>query len=252
MRTKREPTLIASVRRALQLLEATAAHENGVTAKRLARETALPLGTTYHLLRTLAHEGYLRKLDSGGFVLGAALDALRDQGTAQAQLTRLRPSLAALRDELGVATYLACYDSGEVRIVDIADGPKTPRVHGLVDLHEAAHASALGKCLLRQLDEDSRRDYLSRHPPFDLTPYTVTQSREVIRRLTGSLSQRLEWDQQEYELGTGCAALPVAYGDAPGALAVSFPINRRPAMEAAVDQLASTARTMTYALSLTM
>lgn len=53
-------TLIGSVQRAMRLLEAVAGHECGAPAKQLARETGLALPTTYHLLRTLVHEGYLR------------------------------------------------------------------------------------------------------------------------------------------------------------------------------------------------
>jgi hypothetical protein len=65
------PTLITSVQRAFRLLEVVSAHENGAPAKQLARETGLPLATAYHLLRTLVHDGYVRKLDDGGFILGA-------------------------------------------------------------------------------------------------------------------------------------------------------------------------------------
>lgn len=38
---------------------------------------------------------------------------------------------------------------------------------------DAGHATAPGKCVLRGLDDESRRDYLSRHPPADLTPRRV-------------------------------------------------------------------------------
>ncbi|MGW2013427.1 hypothetical protein [Streptomyces sp. NPDC001927] len=47
---ERKPTLIGSVRRALLLLE--------IVAKRVSRTAGLPLDTTYHLLRTLVHDGY--------------------------------------------------------------------------------------------------------------------------------------------------------------------------------------------------
>ncbi|MFB7462115.1 helix-turn-helix domain-containing protein [Streptomyces sp. NPDC056224] len=61
------PTLIGSVQRALRLLEAMYA-EGGVTAKRLARLTGIPLPTVYHLLRTLSHEGYVQR-EGGSFRL---------------------------------------------------------------------------------------------------------------------------------------------------------------------------------------
>ncbi|ANW19293.1 helix-turn-helix domain-containing protein [Streptomyces clavuligerus] len=69
------PTLIGSVQRALRLLEATATHPDGAPAKQLAREAGIPLPTAYHLLRTLAHEGYLRR-ENGVFVIGGAVGRL--------------------------------------------------------------------------------------------------------------------------------------------------------------------------------
>ena len=245
-----EPTLISSVQRALHLLEATARHKDGAPAKRLARETGLPLGTAYHLLRTLVHEGYLRKRPDGGFVLGDALGTLRDAGRPQQEVTRTRPALAALRDELGMATYLARYEEGEIRVMDIADGPTTPRVHGLVELGDAAHASAVGKCILGQLDDDSREEYLARHPPYDLTPHTVTHRVQIRRSLAETSTMR--WDEQEFELGTGCAAVPIIIGSGVGALAVSYRAERRGHAEAASTRLMSAARYVTYALTLTM
>src|SRR3712207_4766822 len=100
------PPLIGSVQRAFRLLEAVRAHENEAPAKQLARETGMPLATAYHLLRTLVHDGYVRKLDDGGFILGDRLRTLHTAGRTQALLSRIRPALAALRDELSTATYL--------------------------------------------------------------------------------------------------------------------------------------------------
>lgn len=71
------PTLIGSVQRALRLLEAMSA-EGGVTAKRLARLTGIPLPTVYHLLRTLSHEGYVQR-EEGPFASRTIFRSLRDQ-----------------------------------------------------------------------------------------------------------------------------------------------------------------------------
>ncbi|MCK6210871.1 helix-turn-helix domain-containing protein [Georgenia sp. EYE_87] len=70
-----QPTLIHSVVRALNLLDAVGAAGGPVPAKRLARTVGLPLATTYHLLRTLVHEGYLARTPDG-YVLGERVDAL--------------------------------------------------------------------------------------------------------------------------------------------------------------------------------
>lgn len=143
-------------------------------AKKLARETGLPLATAYHLLRTLVHDGYVRKLDDGGFVLGDKLQTLHTTGRGQVLLSRIRPTLAALRDELATAAYLTFYEEGEIRVAEIVDGPQAPRVDLWVGFEDAGHATALGKSVLRELDDASRKDYLSRHALADLTPRTIT------------------------------------------------------------------------------
>ena len=68
----------------------------------MSRAAGLTLPTTYHLLRTLTHEGYLRRLDEGTYVLGDRLDVLRD-GSAARSAARARRTLESLRDELDSA-----------------------------------------------------------------------------------------------------------------------------------------------------
>ncbi|MCX5088246.1 IclR family transcriptional regulator [Streptomyces sp. NBC_00365] len=246
------PTLITSVQRAFRLLEAVGAHENGVPAKQLARETGLPLATAYHLLRTMVHDGYLRKLDDGGFVLGDKVQSLHSTGRGQALLGRVRPVLAALRDELATAAYLTFYEEGEIRVAEIVDGPRAPRVDLWVGCEDAGHATALGKCVLRELDDESRREYLSRHPLWDLTPRTITSPVELLRRLDSSPVAPGVMDLEEYALGTVCVAVPVYSGDTLGALGVSLPASRVSRLEEVVERLIPTANRVTRSLSLTI
>jgi DNA-binding IclR family transcriptional regulator len=82
--TARVPTgLIGSAQRALRVLELVAAAGAPVTAKVVARRAGYKLSTTYHLLNTLAHEGYLVHVGHGhGFLLGPKVDALTAQRSA--------------------------------------------------------------------------------------------------------------------------------------------------------------------------
>jgi IclR family acetate operon transcriptional repressor len=246
------PTLIASVQRAFRLLEAVSAHGNGAPAKQLARETQLPLATAYHLLRTLVHDGYVRKLDDGGFVLGDKLSLLSTVGGAQTLLNRARPALAALRDELSSAAYLTFYEEGEIRVAEIVDGPRTPRVDLWVGFEDAGHATALGKSVLRELDEDGRREYLSRHHLADLTPRTITSLPELLRRIESPPLAPAVTDLEEYALGTVCVAVPVYRGDTLGSLGVSIPVERQVRLQEIRARLLSVASRVTRSLSLTI
>ncbi|MGX1885488.1 IclR family transcriptional regulator [Streptomyces sp. NPDC055287] len=246
------PTLITSVQRAFRLLEAVGAHVSGAPAKQLARETGLPLATTYHLLRTLAHDGYIRKLDDGGFVIGDQLDVLQTGSRAQALLSRIRPTLAALRDELSAAAYLTFYEEGEIRVAEIVDGPRAQRVDLWVGFEDAGHATALGKCVLRELDDEARNDYLSRHTLADLTPRTITHRSELIRRLESSATAPAVMDLEEYALGTVCLAVPVYSGDVLGSLGVSMRADRLSRIDEVRARLVPTAGRVTRGLSLTI
>lgn len=232
------PTLISSVRRALRLLEAVADHPNGSPAKQLARETGMPLATTYHLLRTLLYDGYLRRLDEGLYVLGDRIDDLGRHGGHQTLISRVRPALTGVRDELRAAAYLSLYIDGEIQVVDIADGPNIPRVDLWVGFNDAGHATALGKCVLGQLSERERVEYVDRHPLVELTPNTATRAVELMRRITAS--QPYVWDREEFALGTTCVAVPVAGPGFSGALGLSWP-SRRASEIAGLDSLRAAA-----------
>ncbi|MEU6281018.1 IclR family transcriptional regulator [Streptomyces sp. NPDC047028] len=252
MAARDSPTLITSVQRALRLLEEVSAHENGAPAKQLARDTGLPLATAYHLLRTLVHDGYVRKLDDGGYVLGDKLQSLHTDGRAQRLLSRVRPALAALRDELAGAAYLTFYEDGEIRVAEIVDGPRAPRVDLWVGFADAGHATALGKSVLRELDDDARRDYLSRHHLADLTPRTVTSPPELLRRLDSAPLAPAVTDLEEYALGTVCVAVPVYSGDTLGSLGVSLPAERVSRLGEVRGRLLPAASRVTRSLSLTI
>ena len=242
-------TLIASVQRAMRLLEAAASYENGAPAKALAKAAHLHLGTAYHLIRTLTYEGYLRRLDNGSYVLAEQMDNLISRSRVQATLVRVRPALAALRDEAHAAAYLALYENGEILIREVVDSQATPRVDLWVGFHEAGHATALGKCVLGVLDQAARREYLGRHPLVDLTPHTITDPSLLLRSLSSDGSNRLAVDREEYAIGTVCLAAPVASASSVGSIAISMPSRRLAELDTLTPLVRRTAARVSRALA---
>jgi IclR family transcriptional regulator, acetate operon repressor len=210
------PTLIQSVQRALRIIEVVAEHDGRARAKEVARATGLPLPTTYHLLRTCAHEGWLQRLDDGSYVLGHRIDVVRARGSVARGIAHARPAMEWLRDALGGAVYLAHYVDGEVVVDEIVDSARAPRIDLWVGMHDAAHATALGKCILGQLPALDREDYLARHPLHDLTPRTVVDRRRLLLPGTGDIAV----DDGEYAIGVCCLAATVTAGRGTGAVGV--------------------------------
>ncbi|WP_063991986.1 MULTISPECIES: IclR family transcriptional regulator C-terminal domain-containing protein [unclassified Streptomyces] len=215
------PTLIGSVRRALALLELVAEHDQ-LTAKRLSRMTGLPLATTYHLLRTLVHDGHLRH-EHGAFRLGPA--APRLSGAARGGGARLPQWLRALAGELDAPVYYALLAHGEVDVVAVADTPLRPAVEEWTDFRTTAHAHALGQCLLAQLDPEDRRAYLARRPVGRLTPRTVPDEEALMRRLAAVRRGAPVVEREEYVLGAVCAAVPITVGGVHSAVGFSLPVS---------------------------
>ncbi|MEV5978828.1 helix-turn-helix domain-containing protein [Streptomyces sp. NPDC052114] len=210
------------MQRAMRLLEAAASHQDGAPAKQLAREAGLALPTAYHLLRTLTHEGYLRR-EKGVFVLGEAAERLSSSGAQQNRRGTIDESLAHWRDTIGVPVYFAVYREGEIDLVAVADTPNNPAVEEWADFRETGHAHAIGQCLLGQLDERGRQDHLARYPVQSITRYSVRDDRTFMRRLDAMERMRPVVERQEYALGTVCAAIPITAGDTAATMAISVP-----------------------------
>lgn len=233
------PTLINSVVRALSLLDAVGSQPAAVPAKKLARLVGLPLGTTYHLLRTLVHEGFLDRVD-GGYVLGDRVSTLVQRRSGTDAGGRTHRVLRSLHDEVGAAAYLSVLDGNCIRLVDVADSTAHPRTDMWVGFEDAAHATALGKAVLAALPADTRRDYLASHPLVDLTPSTTTSRRRLLAEIAQSPS--LTFDGEEYAVGVTCLAVPVQARTLTGAVAVSVPAEQRSRLPETAGALRRAAR----------
>ncbi|WP_328582095.1 IclR family transcriptional regulator [Streptomyces sp. NBC_00370] len=248
---KREPTAsFHSVRYILRVLETVSQHGGGVTETVIARESGLPPLHLAPILRMLRREGYVERLPDGAYAAGASLVLLGSDATRrQALEAKLQETLSALRDTVGAAVYVSRYIDGEVRVTQFAAGPRTPAVREWVDFRSAAHASAAGKCLLNQLDQNGRRDHLARHKIARLTSRTVTNERQLFSRLDAQPATVPVLDLQEYAVGTVCAAVPLSAGAAVGCLALSLPVEHAHRLRAAAETL--NRRAAPVALSLT-
>ncbi|MDX3057931.1 IclR family transcriptional regulator C-terminal domain-containing protein [Streptomyces sp. NE06-03E] len=240
-----------SVQYALRVLESVSTHGSGVTEARLSRETGLPAGHLTPLLLTLRREGYVEQVADGAYIIGSSLLEL-GSGVARRRAleAKLQQTLVQLRDSVGAAVYVSRYVDGEIRVTQVADGPRTPAVNEWVDFRSAAHASAIGKCLLTQLDQNGRRDHLARHRIARLTSRTITSEKVLFSKLDSQPATVPVLDLQEYAVGTVCAAVPLTAGSSAGCLALSLPIEHAHRLRAAAATLNRRAAPVLLSLAL--
>lgn len=241
---------LAEARRALAVVRVLEAHPLGVRVHGLARRAGLAEAELGPLLSMLCEEEYAYRAGAGVYAAGPALDRLAAPG-GHGLTRQLQRTLALARDSAGAAVYLSRYADGEVRITQMADGPAAPPVREWVDFREAAHASAVGKCLLTQLDHDLRADHVARHRPARLTPQTITDSRALFTALDAVAPGAPVFDLLEYSPGVVCSAVPITIGDAAGSLALSLPATHAHRLRSATEALRRKAVPVLLALLLT-
>lgn len=241
-----EPTLIGSVQRALRLVDIVANSPRPLPPKMLAAITGLTPGTTYNLVRTLVHEGYLAS-EPDGVVLGARFPSFQEQISSRGVfLARVRAALREVTEDVGATAYLSRFDDGEMHLVDIVDAVRNPRIELWVGLQSSAHATALGKQILAALPEADRLDYLSRHRLPELTPRTITDRRALLTQLDRSPGWAI--DREEYAIGATCVAVPVIAPGITASLAISLPADRAVVDRTLVSALQQTARKLSLQL----
>ncbi|MEU2622849.1 IclR family transcriptional regulator C-terminal domain-containing protein [Streptomyces sp. NPDC007157] len=252
MALKHEPTApYHSAQDALRVLETVAEQADGVTDTELARRTGLESERLTALLRMLRREGYVEQIADGAYVTGETLRRLGSAHDRERALDeQLQRTLDRLRDSVGAAVYLSRYVDGEVRIGPYAAGPGTPAVNEWVDFRSSAHATAIGKSLLTQLDHNGRRDHLSRHKMARLTSRTITSDKLLLSRLAAQPPTVPVLDLQEYAIGTVCAAVPITAGSSVGCLALSLPVEHAHRLRQAADALNRSAAPVLLSLAI--
>lgn len=236
-----------SVARTLDILEVVAGR-GGATAKEISGATGLPLPTVYRLVRELLDGEYLVHIrDDQRFELGYKLHALGVSLHEQVGVSRtVRAEIAALHQQLGVAAYLAVHRGSQIVVAFTADGPDCPRLPPLeFGYHEAAHATALGKILLANMEPEERLLHLDAEPMPSFGPATITGYDELFAQLDQVARRGIAWEFGEFCPGATCAAAAVRgrTGALVGSVAVSAPdarfVHGRPEIEQALRAAAS-------------
>lgn len=220
--------LIGSAQRALRVLDIVGSTGDGITAKAVARKAGYNLSTTYHLLNTLVHEGYLIRLGHGrGFGLGYKVGNLYRRLCAEMDVGQeLQDELHHLHRRAEAAAYYTVFRETDIVVAAVADSPRFPRATPLdFGFHEAAHATAFGKVLLASLPKRRRREYLAGAGMPRLTARTTVRSSDLDTELEHVERAGLALEIEEFQPELACLSAPVLDGQnrVTGAVAFSVP-----------------------------
>lgn len=209
-----EPSdLIRSVSRALRVLESVGRAPKGLTVKQIARRCELTVATTYHLVRTLAYEGYVIRREDGTYIVGLEVaDRYRELVAAFRGPPAVGESLRRVVLDTGYSHFLGKFIGGQVAITAVTEGPRSPYLEDLVPgFDEGAHATALGKALLATLTTEQRFRYLREYGMRPFTTGTLTTVEAFEADLAAGERRGMQMELGQYRQGVACAAVLVSF-----------------------------------------
>lgn len=199
-----------TLRRGLRVLEAVAAHTDGVALSELARELGASRSTVHRFLSTLEDMGYVEQ-DAAGGQYHVGVRVLR----LASGLFRGLPLRAAAHVDLadlvlatGETAQVCVLDGLEVVYLDEIDSPHPLRMNTYVGMRLPAHSTAVGKAILAFLPDGERQGLVG----WGLrarTARTITDPGALLDALANVREHGYAVDDEEDMVGVRCVAAPV-------------------------------------------
>jgi DNA-binding IclR family transcriptional regulator len=217
---------VASVARALSLLDALADSDRPLGVSELARRIAVNASTASRLLATLEQAGYVERTSSGPYRLGLKLVRLSEHVLAGIDLReRARPWLRWLVNETGETATLSVPGPAEAVTVDFVSSPRSVASMAHLGRPSVPHATAAGKVMLAF-------GQVRPSPPLvAYTERTITDPDELHAQLEQVRETGLAEAVAEREPDLGALAVPVMGrgGQLVAILGLQGPTSRVPA-----------------------
>lgn len=217
---------VQSVARAAEILKLVArADSRGISARAISDGLGFPRQVVYHLLHTLRATGMLRKAGRSAYVLGLGIATLAQGFRRQIATTDMVGHFADLAAQLtGETAYVVGWLEDEIVVLSTARGAGAIQA---VEIPRGtagfAHARASGKLLLSMVSGDEVSEYLRTRPPERRTPNTITTPEGILAAIAETRERGYAIDNEEYEIGLSCLAVPIGPVPAAFALGISAP-----------------------------
>lgn len=228
--TLSESQPVQSLGRVLDVLGLFNAERSELSLSAIAELLEWPVATAHRATATLLEREYLaRDPHTKRFRLGFGVVRLVAPLLAGFELPKLaRVHLGALAGETGETVSLAILDGPDVLYLASHPGAFRLRVEAATPgLRLPAHCTALGKCLLAQLDPEEARRWLGPEPYLARTEASIRSWAELAPTLASARVDGYALSIGEYETGLLSCAVPLATPDGVvAAINVAAPVTR--------------------------
>ena len=223
---------VQSLTRGLNILEALAKTDGGITLTDLAHRVSLPPSTTHRLLSTLEKMGYVYQAGNLGlwyvglhaFTVGAGFLANRDfVGESHAYMRRLM-------EQSGETANLAILDGTEAVFIAQVQCHEMMRILVKIGGRVPLHASGVGKALFAALPDEQIDAILKVKGLPRITAHTIVAPETMWAALKVIRHRGYSFDDEEHAPGTRCVAATIfdEHAEPLGAISLAGPASRLP------------------------
>jgi IclR family acetate operon transcriptional repressor len=223
---------VQSLTRGLNLLEALAKADGGITLTDLAHRVSLPPSTTHRLLATLERMDYVYQAGDLGlwyvglhaFTVGAGFLANRDF-VAQSHVYMRR-----LMEHSGETANLAILDGTEAVFIAQVQCHEMMRILVKLGSRVPLHASGVGKAIFASLPDEQIDAILKVKGLPRITANTITSPETMWASIRVIRQRGWSFDDEEHLPGTRCVAAPIydEHAEPLGAISLAGPSSRLP------------------------
>jgi IclR family KDG regulon transcriptional repressor len=220
--------VVKSADRVMAVLDLVA-ERGALPFSEIADALALPKSSAHSLLRTIEARGYVALDTERRYVLGTRIWELAQ---AFRGIEDLRTLMKPLMDEVvrrtGETVQLATLDRLSAVYLELSESPHPVKLTSRAGVRLPAHASAIGKALLAELDPEEAARRLDGAELSRLTEHTTAAVPALLAELDRTRARGYAVDDEEFAIGLRCLAVPIRDldGKAVAAMSVSIPTPR--------------------------
>lgn len=223
---------IASVQKALDILNLFDTDVKELGNKEIANKLNLPTGTVSGLLYTLKTNHYLdQNQDNQKYRLGLRFLDRASVILDQFDIRNIAyPQLKKLSNWCGESINLAIRDESEIVYIERLQSAHSLGFNHELGMRAPIHSTALGKAIVSHLPLNDLSVMLEDYKFFPVTQYTIVERRLFEEELAKVRERGYSVDDQENEVGGRCISAPILdHRHYPvAAISVSAPIQRLP------------------------
>lgn len=229
-KTKKEKKTIASVIKAVEVIEFIANSKREVGVTEISRGLDYGVSATYHMLNTLKECNIIvQNKTTKKFKLGLKLWQIGMLAYEQNQLSlTLRPYLKRLKELTGETTNLTIMDNYQIVYIAQEESDRLVKMFTKTGATAPLHCTAAGKIFLAYKSNEIRDSILEK---IDITKYTdntLINKKDIIAELEEIRQNRYGFDNEEREMGVSCIGAPIfdLNNEAIACITISGPTSR--------------------------